>query len=183
MARNNVRILIRPRENVMQSMEYANFIQDKSRYRSTSIVTVFLWAYRISCDKRFSFAKFPAKIVIKFFRIIGVSIDSKSIGGGLRMPHLNGIFIHPNASLGENCTILQQVTIGANEHRLDYSKAPQIGNRVYIGAGAKIIGNIIIGDDVRIGANAVVTKSVPAGKTVVGYNRIIESKIEREGVI
>lgn len=99
------------------------------------------------------------------------------------MPHLNGVFIHENASLGENCTILQQVTIGANEHKHDYKKAPQLGNRVYIGAGAKIIGGIAIGDDVRIGANAVVTKNVPAGKTVVGYNRIIESKAEREGVI
>ena len=99
------------------------------------------------------------------------------------MPHLNGIIIHKNASVDENCTIFQQVTIGANEHRLDYTKAPQIGSRVYIGAGAKIIGNITIGDDVRIGANAVVTKNVPAGMTVVGFNKIIETKAEREGVI
>ena len=99
------------------------------------------------------------------------------------MPHLNGIYIHPNAIIGENCTILQQVTIGANEHRIDYKSAPRIGNRVYIGAGAKIIGDVVIGNDVRIGANAVVTKSVPAGKTVVGYNRILDVQAEREGVI
>lgn len=99
------------------------------------------------------------------------------------MPHLNGIYIHSNAIIGENVTIFQQVTIGANEHRIDYKKVPKIGNRVYIGAGAKIIGDIEIGDDVRIGANAVVTKSIPAGKTVVGYNKILELKAEREGVI
>ena len=99
------------------------------------------------------------------------------------MPHLNGIFIHENASLGKNCAILQQVTIGANEHKLDYKKAPQLGNRVYIGAGAKIIGGLTIGDDVRIGANAVVTKNVPAGMTVVGFNKNIETKKERDGII
>ena len=93
------------------------------------------------------------------------------------------IYIHNNAVIGENCTIFQQVTIGLNEHRLDYSKAAQIGNRVYIGAGAKIIGNVTIGDDVRIGANAVVTKDVPSGKTVVGYNKIIERSVKRTGAI
>lgn len=112
-----------------------------------------------------------------------MGIESKKIGGGLRIPHLNGIYIHGNATLGENCTILQQVTIGSNEHKIDYKKAPQIGNRVYIGAGAKIIGNITIGDDVRIGANAVVTKDVPVGRTVVGYNKIIEAQPERMGII
>jgi serine O-acetyltransferase len=52
-------------------------------------------------------------------------------------------------------------------------KAPVIGDRVYIGAGAKILGPVRIGNDAIIGANAVVTKDVPAGATVVGANRII----------
>ncbi len=91
------------------------------------------------------------------------------------MPHLNGIFIHHNASLGENCTLFQQVTIGVNEFR-DNMKAPRLGNRVYVGAGAKLIGDICIGDDVRIGANAVVTKNVPPGMTVVGYNRMFKNR-------
>ena len=94
------------------------------------------------------------------------------------MPHLNGIFIHHNASLGENCTIFQQVTIGVNEFR-DNAKAPQLGNRVYVVAGAKLIGAICIGDDVRIGANAVVTKDVPSGTTVVGYNRMFKNRREK----
>ncbi len=93
------------------------------------------------------------------------------------MPHLNGIYIHPDASLGENCTIFQQVTIGVNEMDLvNFGKAPKIGNRCYIGAGAKIIGCITIGDDVRIGANAVVCKDIPSESTVVGFNKIIEKK-------
>lgn len=50
---------------------------------------------------------------------------------------------------------------------------PQVGDRVSFGAGSKIIGPVKIGDDVEIGANAVVTKDVPSGSTVVGFNRLI----------
>jgi serine acetyltransferase len=88
------------------------------------------------------------------------------IGEGLRLVHLDGIIIHANVEIGKNCTIFQQVTIGANEHILNYSDVAKIGNNVYIGAGAKIIGNINIGNDVKIGANAVVTKDIDNGYTV-----------------
>ena len=76
------------------------------------------------------------------------------------------------ASIGEQCTIMHQVTIGVDE--LKNNKAPVIGNNVFIGSGAKIIGNITVGNNVVIGAGGIVTKSVPDGKTVVGINRIIE---------
>ena len=96
------------------------------------------------------------------------------IGGGLVLPHLNGIIIHPTAQIGDNCTIYQQVTIGVNDFDEKIPrKAAVIGNNCYIGAGAKIIGNIRIGDNVRIGANAVVVSDVPSNCTVVGFNRII----------
>jgi serine O-acetyltransferase len=52
--------------------------------------------------------------------------------------------------------------------------APTIGNRVYIGAGAKILGPVTIGEDAIIGANAVITKDVPAARTVVGSNRLLD---------
>jgi len=57
--------------------------------------------------------------------------------------------------------------------------APKIGDRVYIGAGAKILGPLKIGEDAIIGANAVVTKDVPAGATVVGANRIVRYSQEK----
>lgn len=80
------------------------------------------------------------------------------------LPHgLNGIIIHYKASIGENCTIYQQVTIGGKN-----SKAAKIGNNVSIGAGAKIIGGVNIGNNVIIGANTVVTKDIPDNSTVVG---------------
>ena len=86
------------------------------------------------------------------------------IGGGLLMPHPNGIVIHPGASLGVNCLVFQQVTIGAGGR----SGLPRIGGHVDIGAGAKILGGVVVGDHARIGANAVVLDDVPAGATAVG---------------
>ncbi|MEG3940917.1 MULTISPECIES: serine O-acetyltransferase [unclassified Microcoleus] len=81
------------------------------------------------------------------------------IGGGLVMVHPNGIVIHPDASIGPNCLIFQQVTIVSNV---------KIGGHVDIGAGAKIIHSITIGDHALIGANAVVLCDVPPGATAVG---------------
>ncbi len=86
-----------------------------------------------------------------------------------KTPHqLYGIFISQGASIGKNCTIFQHVTIGSNT--LDDAKsggAPIIKDNVYIGAGAKIIGGITIGNNVRIGANCVVFTDIPDNATVV----------------
>lgn len=102
------------------------------------------------------------------------------IGKGLRLPHPMGIVISAYAELGDFCTIMHNVTIGSDEHKENYRTAPRIGDRVYIGAGAVVIGDIEIGDGVIIGANATVTKSVPAGRIVVGNNRVISGMIERD---
>lgn len=88
----------------------------------------------------------------------------------------SGIFISVNAQIGKNCVIFHQVTIGSNTLPDSNGKgAPKIGNNVYIGCGAKIIGNVTVGDNVRIGANCVVTKDIPDNCTVVApHPRIIE---------
>jgi len=86
------------------------------------------------------------------------------IGGGLLIPHPNGIVIHPDAIIGVNCLIFQQVTIGSRTGE----GLPVIGGHVDIGAGAKILGNVRIGDHAKIGANAVVTKNVFTQQTAVG---------------
>lgn len=80
------------------------------------------------------------------------------IGGGLSLPHPNGVVIHPAAVIGPNCLIFQQVTIGMAAG----DSVPVIGGHVDIGAGAKIIGPVHVGDHALIGANAVVTRDVPA---------------------
>jgi serine O-acetyltransferase len=86
------------------------------------------------------------------------------LGGGLLIPHPNGIVIHPEVELGPNCLVFQQVTIGTR----DGSGVPRIEGHVDIGAGAKIIGALTIGRHATIGANAVVLEDVPAGATAVG---------------
>lgn len=86
------------------------------------------------------------------------------IGGGLRLPHPNGVVIHPEAVLGPNCQLMQQVTLGAGTR----PGLPILEGHVDVGAGARILGGVRIGAHVQIGANAVVLDDVPAGATVVG---------------
>lgn len=86
------------------------------------------------------------------------------LGGGLLLTHPNGIVIHPEATIGPNCLIFQQVAIGLGS----LPGLPRIGGGVNVGAGAKILGGVVIGDHARIGANAVVLCDVPAGATAVG---------------
>ena len=86
------------------------------------------------------------------------------IGGGLLIPHPNGVVIHPGARIGVNCLIFQQVTIGTRHG----AGEPVIEGHVDIGAGAKILGKIRIGAHAKVGANAVVLSDIPAGAVAVG---------------
>lgn len=86
-----------------------------------------------------------------------------NIDGGLVIPHPNGIVIHPDAVIGPNCLIFQQVTLAGGP-----GGAPIISGHVDIGAGAKLIGGIRVGQHVKIGANAVVLTDLPDYCTAVG---------------
>lgn len=77
-----------------------------------------------------------------------------------------GVVIHSKSIIGENCTICQQVTIGGGNSR--FPGVPVIGNNVYIAKGSIVMGGITIGNNVTIGANAVVTKPVPDNAIVAG---------------
>jgi len=85
------------------------------------------------------------------------------IGGGLLIPHPNGIIIHPDVEIGPNCLIFQQVTLGQGR-----GGVPRLGGHVDIGAGAKVLGPVSVGDHAVIGANAVVLCDVPPGAMAVG---------------
>ncbi len=95
--------------------------------------------------------------------------EQTKIDGRITFPHgLNGILISAGAKIGSNCTVFHQVTIGSNTLKGSKNNgSPEIGNNVYIGAGAKIIGGVKIGSNVRIGANCVVTEDIPDNATVV----------------
>lgn len=105
-----------------------------------------------------------------------ISVDAQ-FGSIPYFPHgIYGIFISGGAVIGRDCIIFQHVTIGSNT-LIDSSGlgAPIIGDNCYIGAGAKIIGNIKLGKNVRVGANAVVVKDVPDNTVVtVGEQRTIQ---------
>jgi serine O-acetyltransferase len=104
----------------------------------------------------------------RFWSIVtGAEIPlATQIGGGLLILHPNGIVIHPDAHVGPNCLIFQQVTLGTLGGV--GGGAPKIGGHVDIGAGAKVLGNVTVGDHAKIGANAVVLTDVPAYATAIG---------------
>ena len=99
------------------------------------------------------------------------------IGKGLRIYHFGCIVLNPETIMGENCTLRQGVTIGTKNEDHD---VPVIGNNVEFGAGCKVLGKIKIGDNVIIGANAVVVSDVPDNSIAVGIPaRIIPRKPDK----
>lgn len=114
--------------------------------------------------------KFSAKIVSRFLYIFCNCVipPSTEIGEGSVIPHSVGIVIHHNSVIGKRCRIYQNVTIGS-------APGPKIGDDVFIGANAVVIGNVTVGNGAKIGAGAVVVNDVPEGVTVVGVPaKIIE---------
>lgn len=124
--------------------------------------------YKKYSNSRSPFARVLKKITVLKYRfwsvVAGADIPINcEIGGGLLLPHPNGVVIHPDVKIGPNCLIFQQVTLGMRD-----GGVPSIGGHVDIGAGAKLLGPIIVGDHSKIGANAVVLTDVSAGATVIG---------------
>ena len=100
--------------------------------------------------------------------LTGIEIHpGATIGQGLFIDHGMGVVIGETAEIGNDVTLFHGVTLGGTSLHKG-KRHPTLGERVVVGAGAKILGAITIGDDTRIGANAVVVKSVPANSVVVG---------------
>jgi len=117
---------------------------------------------------RHGFAFLVNRIVSHYTFKYGISIPPETvIGSGFYIGHFGGIVVSPKSKIGKNCNISQGVTIGQT-NRGSRKGFPIIGNNVYIGPGAKIIGGVTIGNDVAVGANCVVTKDVPDNAVVVG---------------
>ena len=98
---------------------------------------------------------------------LGFSIALNTFGPGLSLPHYGNIVVNKNARIGANCRVHVGVNIGA-DHK-DSGKAPVLGDNCYIAPGAKLFGGIVLGNGVKIGANAVVNKSFEGDNlTLVG---------------
>jgi serine acetyltransferase/thymidylate kinase len=117
------------------------------------------------------FCRRSIPLLSRFVRVLFNSDIQTRLPPDVHLPHPYGIIVHPQAVVGRRVTIMQQVTIGGRDHRENI--APLIGDDVYIGAGARVLGDVRIGQGVVIGANAVVTRDIPPGVTVVGANRIV----------
>lgn len=163
-----------------------SFFEDLRVYREGLLAQGF-WALQIY---RFGNARFRFKsrlirlpwgalhcVLSKFSEIFfGIYIGvSAKIGKRLIIEHFGNIIIHGAAVIGDDCIIRQGVTIGNRYIDFPYD-APVLGNFVNVGAGAKIIGKVKIGDSVSIGANAVVIRDIPSGCVAVGVPAVIKKR-------
>jgi serine O-acetyltransferase len=113
----------------------------------------------------------------------GIQIPYKTkIGAGLVIYHYGCVVINSNVIIGKNCCLSNSVTIGVH-HRGEKKGNPVIGDNVYISPGAKIIGNIKIGNNTLIGANSVVVDDIPDNAVVIGIPGRVISYAGSEGYV
>lgn len=145
-----------------------------------------IFLFRLLSNKNLFFKIFslPLKLYyrkLKYKSGIQLSIGTK-VGGGLLFEHWGSIIISPLVVIGSNCTIAQNVTLGLKKTGLK-TGAPIIGNNVFIGPGAVVLGNIKVGNNAAIGANSVVLHDVPENTTVAGAPAVIISRKGSYGYI
>ncbi len=140
-----------------------------------------LLAYRIAHWLKSFGVPFVPRAISQLARwLTGIEIHpSAKIGTGFFIDHGMGVVIGETAEVGDYVTLFQGVTLGGTGKERG-KRHPTLGNHVVVGAGAKILGGITIGDNVKIGANSVVLKNVSANSTVIGVPaRVIKTQGER----
>ena len=137
------------------------------------------WRYGIAFAPARKVASAVYKILYKFVQILtGIELPCEvKIGRNFVIDHFGGIVISGYASFGDNCRIRNGVVVGLRH--VDEPCAPQIGDNCDIGAGAKLLGNIHIGNNVAIGANAVVLTDVPDDHVAYGVPAIVKPRRKR----
>ena len=121
---------------------------------------------------------FIARLISQLARhLTGIEIHpGAKIGKRLLIDHGMGVVIGETATIGNDCTIYHNSTLGGTG-KDKYKRHPDIGNNVMVGSGAKVLGPIKIGNNVKIGANAVVLHDIPSNVTVVGVPERIVNKV------
>lgn len=127
---------------------------------------------------------FIARLISQLARFFtGIEIHPGAIiGKGLFIDHGMGVVIGETAEVGDNVTMYHGVTLGGTGKETG-KRHPTVGSNVIIGSGAKILGPIVIGDNVKIGANAVVLKAVPSNSTAVGVPARIIPRNEKNIIV
>ncbi len=157
--------------------KYNLYLLDKQR-NGGGYALRFLWFLRTVQNTRISVVKmFCNQVLMRHYLLkYGLEISSQTkIGGGLYLGHAFNITINPKAVIGCNCNIHKGVTIG-QENRGKRKGVPTIGDCVWIGINATIVGNITIGDDVLIAPNSYVNCDVPSHSIVFGNPCIIKHR-------
>lgn len=160
----------------------AKNISDKDPASKNVLYVIFLYPgfhallfYRIAHFFNNIKLKFIARLISQFARFLtGIEIHpGAKIGKRLFIDHGMGIVIGETTTIGDNCTIYHGVTLGGTG-KDKFKRHPDLGNDVIVGCGAKVLGPIKIGNNVKIGANAVVLKDIPDDSTVVGVPGVIK---------
>lgn len=121
--------------------------------------------YYFNCQKSNPWKYFLKWRLLRAGLRLGFSIPLNVFGPGLSLAHPGPVIVNRTASVGANCRVQTCVTIGATDGE---ANSPRIGNNVFLGDGCKVIGDITVADDVQIGANAVVVKSILEAGTTWG---------------
>lgn len=128
-----------------------------------------VWAHRVAHRLWHWRLKLLARVLAQLTRwLTGIEIHpGATLGNRFFIDHGMGVVIGETAEIGDDCTLYHGVTLGGTSWE-KAKRHPTLGKNVVVGAGAKILGPITIGDNARVGSNSVVVKDVPAGATVVG---------------
>lgn len=153
----------------------------KPGFRAVAIHRFGVWRMRIG--PKAIRAPFSVAYLAMYRRVrnhYGIDLpESVRLGRRVIIEHCGAIVIHGAASIGDDCILRQGVTIGMRSTDRS-NEAPQLGARVDVGAGAKILGKVRIGDDAQIGANAVVLGDVPSGAVAAGIPARIIARNTRD---
>jgi serine acetyltransferase len=141
----------------------------KPGFRAVAVQRFGVWRMQIQPK----FLRAPFSLVYRAMyrhvrNVYGIDLPyTVQLGRRVVIEHQSGIIIHGDSVIGDDCILRQGVTLG-NRYLEKPLEAPKLGQRVNVGAGAKILGPVQIGDHANIGANAVVLHDIPAGQTAVG---------------
>lgn len=139
-------------------------------FQAIVVYRIFRWCYERGIPTQ------PVRFLVERLieMVTGISIPVQArIGKGIRIHHFGGIMVHPEAVIGDRCTLYHGATLGDLG---GWGGAPRLGHDVMVGAGAKILGAVQVGDRSVIGANAVVLSSVPPDSIAVGVPAVVKPK-------
>jgi serine O-acetyltransferase len=141
-----------------------------------------IWAYRLAHSMWSTPAlRGPARILSQFARFLtGIEIHpGATIGRRFFIDHGMGVVIGETAEIGDDVMLYHGVTLGGRSLKQG-KRHPTLGNRVTVGAGAKVLGPLHIGDDSAVGANAVVTQDVPSDSIATGIPAVVRPRTEKQ---